>query len=142
MAPSASKQKRLAEKAAKGSASTGKNTPVASTNGGSTPMTSLSANGSEENLADAQAEMKRLNLATDRSAVSLVWSVALGPGLGSGSGSEFGTRFRSGLRASGKWHELAYIRPRMVQRGEWSSSKDESMRDGYRVDSGLYKDSA
>jgi hypothetical protein len=72
MAPSASKQKRLAEKAAKSSASTGKNTPASTINGGSTPMTSLSANGSEENLADAQAEMRKLNLATDRSAVSLV----------------------------------------------------------------------
>ena len=40
-----------------------------STNGNSTPLTSLSANGSEENLADAHEEMKRLNMATDRSAV-------------------------------------------------------------------------
>jgi ATP-binding cassette subfamily F protein 2 len=84
MAPSASKQKRLAEKAAKGSASTGKtgsSTPAASTNGNSTPMTSLSANGSEENLADAAAEMKKLNLATDRSAVSLSWTSGLFCGL-------------------------------------------------------------
>ena len=72
--PSASKQKRLAEKAAK-AASGGALTPTTksagtSTNGNSTPMTSLSANASEEALADAQAEMKKLNLATDRSAVS------------------------------------------------------------------------
>ena len=77
MAPSASKQKRLAEKAAKnanananaGKSSSPKSTPDPSTNGNSAPMTSLSANGSLENLADAHDEMKKLNLATDRSAV-------------------------------------------------------------------------
>lgn len=45
-------------------------TPSASVNGGSTPLTSLSANGSTEDLLDAQEQMKKLNLATDRSAVS------------------------------------------------------------------------
>lgn len=76
MAPSASKQKRLAEKAAKNSekglSGSSKSTPGASTNGTSTPMTNLSANASVEALADAQAEMKKLNLATDRSAVSMI----------------------------------------------------------------------
>jgi ATP-binding cassette subfamily F protein 2 len=67
MAPSASKQKRLAEKAAKGGKSA-KSTPAGSV--ASTPMTSLSANASDEALADAQAQMKKLNMATDRSAVS------------------------------------------------------------------------
>jgi len=67
MPPSASKQKRLAEKAAKKSAS---GTPTASVNGGSTPLTSLSATGSTEDLVDAAEQMKKLNLATDRSAVS------------------------------------------------------------------------
>ena len=33
-------------------------------------MTSLSANGSTEDLVDAAEQMKKLNLATDRSAVS------------------------------------------------------------------------
>jgi ATP-binding cassette subfamily F protein 2 len=71
MAPSASKQKRLAEKAAKASAKgSSVSTPAPSSTGGSTPMTSLSANGSQENLADAQEQMRKLNLATDRSAVS------------------------------------------------------------------------
>ena len=72
MAPSASKQKRLAEKAAKNSNSgTTASTPAGgSTNGNNTPLTSLSANGSQENLADAHEEMRKLNLATDRSAVS------------------------------------------------------------------------
>lgn len=73
MAPSASKSKRLAEKAAKaaekGSKSSG-TTPGTSTTGAGTPMTSVSANGSQEDLADAHAQMARLNLATDRSAVS------------------------------------------------------------------------
>ena len=76
MAPSASKQKRLADKAMKnaekGLTGSSKSTPAGSVAGGSTPMTSLSANASDEALADAQAEMKRLNLATDRSAVR--WS--------------------------------------------------------------------
>lgn len=69
MAPSASKMKRLAEKAAKNSSSS-KTTPAGSTNGDSTPMTSLSANGSEEDLKllSAQQAMAQLNTATDRSA--------------------------------------------------------------------------
>lgn len=77
MAPSASKAKRLAEKAAKASskAGTGSNTPAGdSINGGSTPLTSLSANVSQENLQaqiEAVEAMKKLNMATDRSAVSL-----------------------------------------------------------------------
>jgi len=65
MAPSASKQKRLEAKAAKASKKT---TPAAST-AGDTP--SISANGSFADLNDAQAQMRRLNLATDRSAVSI-----------------------------------------------------------------------
>lgn len=72
MAPSASKQKRLAEKAAKNSSSS-KTTPAGSVNGGSTPLTSVSANGSTEDLVDAAEQMKKLNLATDRSAVSPPW---------------------------------------------------------------------
>ena len=73
MAPSASKQKRLAEKAAKqaakanaaaaGGSSTG--TPTGSVNGGSTagtPLTSLSAATSQEDLS----AMAKLQLATDR----------------------------------------------------------------------------
>lgn len=71
MPPSASKQKRLAEKAAKKSVS-GKTTPSTSVAGGSTPLTSLSANGSTEDLVDAAEQMRKLNLATDRSAVSPV----------------------------------------------------------------------
>ncbi|KAK8846859.1 hypothetical protein IAR55_005948 [Kwoniella newhampshirensis] len=76
MAPSASKQKRLAEKAAKNS---GKNTPSASSvTGGSTPLTSLSANGSSTDLVDAAEQMKKLNLATDRSANGVLVSDRLG----------------------------------------------------------------
>lgn len=68
MAPSASKQKRLAEKAAKASKNGSvKSTPAAST-AGDTPA--ISANGSFADLNDAQAQMKKLTLATDRSAVS------------------------------------------------------------------------
>lgn len=72
MAPSASKQKRLAEKAAKASAKAAANgssltatTPsstATSVNGGSTPLTSLSAAGSREDLS----EMAKLQIATDR----------------------------------------------------------------------------
>ena len=74
MAPSASKQKRLAEKAAKKSAS-GTATPASTVNGGSTPLTSLSNTGSTEDLVDAAEQMKKLNLATDRSAVSHILRV-------------------------------------------------------------------
>jgi ATP-binding cassette, subfamily F, member 2 len=76
MAPSASKQKRLAEKAAKQSAknkgstdagtSTGATTPTgtSSANGSTvgTPLTSLSAAGSQEDLS----AMAKLQIATDR----------------------------------------------------------------------------
>jgi hypothetical protein len=72
MAPSASKQKRLAEKAAKGSAkangkSTGTetSTPSGSVNGGSTvgtPLTNTSAATSAEDLTS----MAKLQIATDR----------------------------------------------------------------------------
>ena len=89
MAPSASKQKRLAEKvsrdakpqktlsliphtsqaakaSAKGSSSAMASTDVSATG---TPMTNLSANGSTEDLADsAAAQMAKLSTATDRSA--------------------------------------------------------------------------
>jgi len=77
MAPSASKQKRLAEKAAKKSAS-GTATPASTVNGGSTPLTSLSNTGSTEDLVDAAEQMKKLNLATDRSAVSCIPRVGVG----------------------------------------------------------------
>jgi ATP-binding cassette subfamily F protein 2 len=72
MAPSASKQKRLAEKAAKKSAgvnggdgSTSTSTPAGSVNGGSvfnTPLTSMSAANSTDDLLS----MAKLNMATDR----------------------------------------------------------------------------
>ena len=77
--PSASKQKRLAEKAAKASSKgdtpvngSAKITPSTSVNGGSTPMSNMSANASEEALADAQEEMRKLNMAQDRSAVGFL----------------------------------------------------------------------
>jgi len=72
MAPSAAKQKRLAEKAAKknagvaGDDSPSNTTPSGSVNGASTPLTSMSGlnskSGSQENLMS----MAKLNLATDR----------------------------------------------------------------------------
>lgn len=72
MAPSASKQKRLAEKAAKQSAkgkgstdaSTATTTPTGSTNGSyaNTPLTSMSAATSQEDLNS----MAKLQLSTDR----------------------------------------------------------------------------
>ncbi|KAF5321085.1 hypothetical protein D9619_000001 [Psilocybe cf. subviscida] len=73
-----SKQKRLAEKAAKRSAG-GDSTPTGTTetgeySGASTPLTSMSGfnskRGSEENLMD----MKKLSLATDRSAAGVLVS--------------------------------------------------------------------
>ncbi|CAL1699893.1 unnamed protein product [Somion occarium] len=81
MAPSASKQKRLAEKAAKqsvkvkggGDASTSTSTPTGSVNGGSsvnTPLTSLSAATSTDDLTS----MAKLQLATDRSAAGVLVS--------------------------------------------------------------------
>ena len=76
MAPSASKQKRLAEKAAKQSAknkgtdaSTSTSTPTGSVNGGSsvnTPLTSMSAATSQEDLS----AMAKLQIATDRCVLS------------------------------------------------------------------------
>jgi hypothetical protein len=69
MAPSASKQKRLAEKAAKaasrGGDGTSTSTPTTSINGGSatnTPLSSLSAAPSREDLTS----MAKLQIATDR----------------------------------------------------------------------------
>ncbi|KIP02038.1 hypothetical protein PHLGIDRAFT_314198 [Phlebiopsis gigantea 11061_1 CR5-6] len=82
MAPSASKQKRLAEKAAKQSAkskgstdpstSTTASTPAGSVNGSSvnTPMTSMSAATSQEDLTS----MAKLQIATDRSAAGVLVS--------------------------------------------------------------------
>ncbi|KAF7432522.1 hypothetical protein PC9H_004463 [Pleurotus ostreatus] len=80
MAPSASKQKRLAEKAAKRSAGVangsstadGSSTPSGSRNGSSvnTPMTSLSAATSTDDLS----AMAKLSLATDRSATGVLVS--------------------------------------------------------------------
>lgn len=66
MPPSASKQKRLEAKAAKKVGSS-KSTPAPST-AGDTP--SISANGSFTDIQDAQAQMRKLAVATDRSAVS------------------------------------------------------------------------
>jgi ATP-binding cassette subfamily F protein 2 len=71
MPPSASKQKRLAEKAAKQAAKVGdpssvsSSTPPGSTNGGSsvnTPLTSLSAATSQDDLTS----MAKLQIATER----------------------------------------------------------------------------
>ncbi|TFY82078.1 hypothetical protein EWM64_g1926 [Hericium alpestre] len=80
MAPSASKQKRLAEKAAKQSAkvngadaSTSTSTPTTSVNGGSsanTPLTSMSAATSQEDLTS----MAKLQIATERSASGVLVS--------------------------------------------------------------------
>ncbi|KAI0076942.1 P-loop containing nucleoside triphosphate hydrolase protein [Panus rudis PR-1116 ss-1] len=83
MAPSASKQKRLAEKAAKqaaknkgasdtASTATSGSTPAGSTNGSSvnTPRTSLSARTSVEDLNS----MAKLQIATDRSAAGVLVS--------------------------------------------------------------------
>lgn len=79
MPPSASKQKRLAEKAAKkaaqvggadGSTNTGTSTPTGSGSVASTPMTSLSANTSTNDLSS----MAKLQIATDRSAAGVLVS--------------------------------------------------------------------
>ncbi|KAI0684318.1 P-loop containing nucleoside triphosphate hydrolase protein [Earliella scabrosa] len=84
MAPSASKQKRLAEKAAKQSAkakgskgdtdastTTGTSTPTGSLNGSSnTPLTNTSAATSQEDLS----AMAKLQIATDRSAAGVLVS--------------------------------------------------------------------
>ncbi|KAJ3721403.1 P-loop containing nucleoside triphosphate hydrolase protein [Lentinula guzmanii] len=78
MAPSASKQKRLAEKAAKkaagvGDSSTSTSTPTGSVNGSTgvnTPITSISAATSTEDLNN----MAKLKIATDRSAAGVLVS--------------------------------------------------------------------
>ncbi|THH18605.1 hypothetical protein EW146_g2421 [Bondarzewia mesenterica] len=79
MAPSASKQKRLAEKAAKqaakangADASTSTSTPAGSVNGSSvnTPMTSVSAATSQDDLTS----MAKLQIATERSASGVLVS--------------------------------------------------------------------
>ncbi|KAF9463628.1 P-loop containing nucleoside triphosphate hydrolase protein [Collybia nuda] len=77
MPPSASKQKRLAEKAAKKNAGLGgtassSTTPAGSTNGSAinTPMTSMSAATSTDDLTT----MAKLSLATDRSAAGVLVS--------------------------------------------------------------------
>ena len=74
MAPSASKQKRLAEKAAKknaggglnGSESPSTSTPTGSVNGASTPLTSMSGVASKAGSSEDLMSMARLNIATDR----------------------------------------------------------------------------
>ena len=75
MAPlSSSKQKRLAEKAAKKNAGGGLNgdsspptsTPTGSVNGASTPLTSMSGMNSKAGSSEDLMSMARLNIATDR----------------------------------------------------------------------------
>ncbi|KAJ3515120.1 hypothetical protein NLJ89_g1959 [Agrocybe chaxingu] len=82
MAPSASKQKRLAEKAAKknAAAATGttddspSGTPSGSVNGASTPLTSMSGVNSKAASTEDLMSMARLNMATDRSAAGVLTS--------------------------------------------------------------------
>ncbi|KAF9011871.1 P-loop containing nucleoside triphosphate hydrolase protein [Cyathus striatus] len=79
MAPSASKQKRLAEKAAKKSfqgtdPSTSTSTPAGSVNGASTPLTSMSGVNSKVGSTDDLSAMAKLSLATDRSASGVLVS--------------------------------------------------------------------
>ncbi|KAF8881157.1 P-loop containing nucleoside triphosphate hydrolase protein [Gymnopilus junonius] len=81
MAPSASKQKRLAEKAAKkaagvaGDASPSTSTPTGSVNGGaSTPLTSMSGLNSKAGSQEDLMSMAKLSLATDRSAAGVLVS--------------------------------------------------------------------
>jgi hypothetical protein len=79
MAPSASKQKRLAEKAAKqasklnGDPSTSTSTPAGSANGSAmnTPLTSVSAATSTDDINS----MAKLQLATERYVIELFYSV-------------------------------------------------------------------
>ena len=74
MAPSASKQKRLAEKAAKknagggpdGADSPSTSTPAGSVNGASTPLTSMSGMNSKAGSSEDLMSMAKLNIATDR----------------------------------------------------------------------------
>ncbi|KAF8954998.1 P-loop containing nucleoside triphosphate hydrolase protein [Flammula alnicola] len=85
MPPSASKQKRLAEKAAKKSASiaTGddspsNSTPAGSVYGASTPLTSMSGLNSKAGSQEDLLSMAKLNMATDRSAAGVLVSDAKG----------------------------------------------------------------
>ena len=71
MAPSASKQKRLAEKAAKGSAKangklTSTSTPSESVNGGSSAVGTPLNNTSAATSADDLTSMAKLQIAIDR----------------------------------------------------------------------------
>lgn len=75
MPPSASKQKRLAEKAAKKNAGVsidGNDSPSTSTptgsvyDGASTPLTSMSGMNSKTGSSEDLMSMARLNIATDR----------------------------------------------------------------------------
>jgi len=80
MPPSASKQKRLAEKAAKknagvaSDASPANTTPTGSVNGASTPLTSMSGLNSKAGSQEDLMSMAKLNLATDRSAAGVLVS--------------------------------------------------------------------
>ncbi|KAF8801549.1 P-loop containing nucleoside triphosphate hydrolase protein [Phlegmacium glaucopus] len=82
MPPSASKQKRLAEKAAKKNAGVGPNgddspstsTPAGSVNGASTPLTSMSGMNSKAGSTEDLMSMAKLNIATDRSAAGVLVS--------------------------------------------------------------------
>ncbi|TFK31884.1 P-loop containing nucleoside triphosphate hydrolase protein [Crucibulum laeve] len=78
MPPSASKQKRLAEKAAKksagGDASPSTSTPAGSVNGASTPQTSLSGMHSKAGSSEDLSTMAKLSIATDRSATGVLIS--------------------------------------------------------------------
>ncbi|PPQ71446.1 hypothetical protein CVT25_013612 [Psilocybe cyanescens] len=82
MPPSASKQKRLAEKAAKknagvsngGDDSPSNSTPAGSVNGASTPLTSMSGMNSKSGSQEDLLSMAKLNLATDRSAAGVLVS--------------------------------------------------------------------
>ncbi|KAF4619511.1 hypothetical protein D9613_004634 [Agrocybe pediades] len=83
MAPSASKQKRLAEKAAKkaaggtgttGSDSPSNSTPAGSVNGASTPLTSMSGMNSKAGSTEDLNSMARLMKITDRSASGVLSS--------------------------------------------------------------------
>ncbi|KXN83453.1 hypothetical protein AN958_01432 [Leucoagaricus sp. SymC.cos] len=85
MAPSASKQKRLAEKAAKKAASASATdpssrttTPTSSVNGRSTPLTNQSGAVSKANSQEDLSSMARLNIATERSAAGVLVSDAKG----------------------------------------------------------------
>ncbi|KAF5345586.1 hypothetical protein D9756_000003 [Leucocoprinus leucothites] len=80
MAPSASKQKRLAEKAAKNAAASGTEpssrttTPTGSVNGRTTPLTSHSGIQSKSGSREDLSSMAKLNIATERSAAGVLVS--------------------------------------------------------------------